>query len=140
MKCVQLGAAVAILAGGIACSQTPLPTLREGRALYAENGCASCHGQGGHGDGPVGLTLDPRPRDFREIAAFKRGYDIESIARTIGTGILVDAAPASGVTGAPEHHKQGMPKFDHLSITERQSLALYVMSLHNETRQGALQP
>ncbi len=108
--------------------------------LYAENGCASCHGPGGRGDGPVGQTLDPRPRDFQDVAAFKRGFDVEAIAHTLATGILVPAAAATGATGAPSHHQQGMPKFDHLSEFERQSLALYVISLHDPARQGARQP
>lgn len=133
-----LAAAIVLTVAG--CEQRPLPTQKEGRMLYAENGCASCHGPEGHGDGSVSQTLDPRPRDFRDVAAFKRGFDVEAIARTLATGILVDAAPASGTTGASSHHQQGMPKFDHLSEVERQSLALYVISLHNPARQGARQP
>jgi len=108
--------------------------------LYAENGCASCHGPEGRGDGPVAHTLDPRPRDFHDAAAFKRGGEVEAIARTLATGIPVEAPPASGVTGAPQRHQQGIPKFDHLSENERQSLALFVISLHDPTRHGALQP
>jgi mono/diheme cytochrome c family protein len=131
-------AAVVVVAA--ACEQRPLPTLREGRMLYAENGCASCHGAEGHGDGTVAPTLDPRPRDFRDVAAFKRGFDVEAIARTLATGILAEAAPATGASGAPQHHQQGMPKFDHLTETERQSLALHIISLHNAARQGARQP
>ncbi|MBL8137642.1 MAG: c-type cytochrome [Acidobacteria bacterium] len=131
---------VATVFAGAACEQGPLPTQKEGRMLYAENGCASCHGPAGRGDGPVGQTLDPRPRDFQDVAAFKRGFDVEAIARTLATGILVPAAPARGATGAPSHHQQGMPKFDHLSEVERQSLALYVISLHDPARQGARQP
>jgi mono/diheme cytochrome c family protein len=123
-----------------ACEQRPLPTQKEGRMLYAENGCASCHGASGRGDGPVAQTLEPRPRDFQDVAAFKRGFDVEAIAHTLATGILVPAAPATGATGAPSHHQQGMPKFDHLTEVERQSLALFVISLHDPARQGARQP
>lgn len=130
----------ALAASAAACAERPLPTAREGRALYAENGCASCHGADGHGDGAIAATLDPRPRDFRDVAAFKRGFEVEAIARTLATGILAEAAPATGASGAPQHHQQGMPKFDHLTETERQSLALYIMSLHSATRQGARQP
>lgn len=134
-------AVTTVAALGAACAPAaPLPTAREGRALYAENGCASCHGSSGRGDGPVASTLDPRPRDFHDVAAFKRGFDVPAIAQTLATGILVAAPEGTGESGAPLHHKQGMPKFDHLSETERQSLALYVMSLHNDTRQGALTP
>jgi mono/diheme cytochrome c family protein len=130
----------ALAAGAAACDRPPLPTAKEGRTLYAENGCASCHGPGGRGDGAVARTLDPRPRDFQDVAAFKRGFDVDAIARTLATGILLPAAPATGATGAPSHHQQGMPKFDHLSEVERQSLALYVISLHDPARQGARQP
>ncbi len=34
-----------------------------GQALYQEN-CLPCHGPAGKGDGPVGLTLNPRPADL----------------------------------------------------------------------------
>ena len=34
-----------------------------GKAIYTTN-CASCHGDSGKGDGPVGVALTPRPRDF----------------------------------------------------------------------------
>src|SRR5428012_4831 len=42
-----------------------LSSAAEGRTLYETNGCVSCHGLQGHGDGPVGKTLTPAPRDFR---------------------------------------------------------------------------
>ena len=36
----------------------------KGKTLYETN-CASCHGTGGKGDGPVGAALpEPKPRDF----------------------------------------------------------------------------
>lgn len=42
----------------------PIPadmaSLELGAALYATN-CASCHGDGGMGDGPAGAALDPAP-------------------------------------------------------------------------------
>lgn len=42
----------------------PIPadadSLTRGAALYAAN-CASCHGDGGMGDGPAGSALDPAP-------------------------------------------------------------------------------
>ena len=43
---------------------SPIPadegSLERGVVLYATN-CASCHGDGGMGDGPVGSALDPPP-------------------------------------------------------------------------------
>ena len=45
----------------------PAPALAgdaaAGKSTFEMN-CASCHGNGGKGDGPVGLALDPKPRDF----------------------------------------------------------------------------
>jgi mono/diheme cytochrome c family protein len=49
----------------------PIPASGEsiaaGQALYSAN-CASCHGPTGKGDGPVGLTLNPRPADLSQHA------------------------------------------------------------------------
>lgn len=46
---------------------SPIPaspeSLARGEAVYAE-GCAVCHGPEGRGDGPVGITLNPRPANL----------------------------------------------------------------------------
>jgi mono/diheme cytochrome c family protein len=36
-----------------------------GKATFSAN-CASCHGETGKGDGPVGAALQPPPRDFSQ--------------------------------------------------------------------------
>lgn len=41
--------------------------LEEGRALYVRL-CASCHGVGGRGDGPVAPALGERPTDLTTLA------------------------------------------------------------------------
>lgn len=38
-------------------------SITRGQALYQQN-CASCHGAGGKGDGPIAPTLNPRPFDL----------------------------------------------------------------------------
>jgi mono/diheme cytochrome c family protein len=38
-------------------------SIASGQALYLEH-CAVCHGVAGKGDGPIGLTLSPRPADL----------------------------------------------------------------------------
>lgn len=49
----------------------PIPPNRDsvaaGQALYTTH-CASCHGAAGKGDGPVGVTLNPRPADLSQHA------------------------------------------------------------------------
>lgn len=34
-----------------------------GRSIYRER-CVACHGDRGRGDGPAGITLDPKPADL----------------------------------------------------------------------------
>ena len=38
----------------------------EGAAVFQTN-CETCHGPQGHGDGPAGQSLDPRPRNLAEL-------------------------------------------------------------------------
>ena len=53
----------ALLSGVRSWSQDPA----EGRKLYASY-CASCHGDKGKGDGLAGMTLKPRPANFKKDA------------------------------------------------------------------------
>jgi len=48
-------------------SPTRAPDLARGATLYQAQ-CATCHGATGHGDGPAGLQLTPRPIDFTDQA------------------------------------------------------------------------
>ncbi len=100
-------------AGAVAPNSEP-PSLADGTDLYRSNGCASCHGPLGFGDGPVSASLNPPPRDFRDSLAFKAGRDVGQIARMLAVGI-----PSGG----------NMPLYTHLTNQERASLALYVISL-----------
>jgi mono/diheme cytochrome c family protein len=36
-------------------------------AKIFKTNCESCHGPQGHGDGPAGAALDPRPKDLSEL-------------------------------------------------------------------------
>ena len=38
----------------------------EGAEIFKTN-CATCHGPQGHGDGPAGQSLDPKPKDLSEL-------------------------------------------------------------------------
>jgi high-affinity iron transporter len=106
--------------GGPALSQEQQTAA--GRALYAENGCATCHGAQGHGDGPVTRTLHSSPRDFRDQEAFVNGYNVEQIARTLQTGLV--------------EGNQSMPSYAHLSENDRKLLAVFVMSLRADSERS----
>ena len=47
----------------------PIPpnaaSVAAGKAIYEEK-CVPCHGESGQGDGPIGLTLNPRPADLTQ--------------------------------------------------------------------------
>lgn len=109
---------VSLASSGTPVGTTSPPTADDGRALYRANGCAACHGAEGYGDGPVGRTLAPPPRDFRSAVAFRNGSDVAAIAQTLATGI-----PAGG----------SMPLYAHLTDSERRSIALYVISLRRSS-------
>ena len=122
---------IALVSAG--CAQ---PSIVEGRTLYQENGCASCHGPEGHGDGRLAANLPARPIDLRDVSQFKHGASEDEIARTLAQGIaIVHTMPALQLT----HHMLVMPQFNHLSKTQRRSIALYVISLRTETSQRSVQ-
>ena len=77
--------------------------------------------------------------DFRDAEAFTHGTDAASIARTIATGVT-SRPPGTGAPDRAHDHRLVMPRFDHLSESERRSLALYVMSLRSQTKKGTPQP
>ena len=99
--------------------------IERGKTLYAANGCGTCHGLTGRGDGPIAKTLSPPPRDFRDAAAFKNGTDPTAVANTIATGLTRDGGQ--------------MQSYFHLSDRERHLLARFVISLRESTSAGAAQ-
>lgn len=123
---------VAVLSTGCA-----RPSVTQGRELYQENGCASCHGFEGQGDGPLAPNLAAKPVDFRDVSQFKRGTSEDDIAKTLAEGIaIVHTMPALKLT----HHMLIMPQFNHLTKTQRRSIALYVISLRDQNFQRSVKP
>jgi mono/diheme cytochrome c family protein len=57
------------LVAAIAPSAALAADLAKGKETFKAN-CATCHGEGGKGDGPAGQGLNPPPRDFTK-AQFK---------------------------------------------------------------------
>jgi mono/diheme cytochrome c family protein len=99
--------------------------LTRGEALYRQN-CASCHGDHGLADGPAGLTLSPRPRNFSQKDAWKNGYRITDVYKTV----------TAGLAGT------GMAAFDYILPADRMALVHHVRSLgvfdHGPEDQNAL--
>jgi copper transport protein len=94
----------------------PIPLSAEsiatGQALFSTN-CAPCHGQTGKGDGPVGVTLNPRPADLTQHAI---------------VGIHTDAQLFEWITnGFPGSRMPGFKSA--LSDTERWHLVNFIRSL-----------
>ena len=86
--------------------------LEQGKALFAQE-CTGCHGPAGRGDGPAGLGLSPRPRDFTSKDGWKNGPRLDAVYKTLDQGI-----PGSG-----------MGSFNYLGKRERMALAHFVQSL-----------
>lgn len=77
--------------------------IAAGEALYARNACGSCHGDTGGGDGPSGMSQDPKPSAFAaDQSAWSDGY----LFWRIRTG------SASGPTGST------MPVYGTRSISD----------------------
>lgn len=69
---------------------TPASVAR-GQQIYSQN-CAMCHGLGGRGDGPAGVTLRPRPADLRVHMA--QGHTDEQLHEWVLHGVTGTAMPA----------------------------------------------
>ncbi len=93
-----------------------------GKATFTAN-CASCHGEGGKGDGPVGAALNPPPRDFT-TADFK--FDTNSDGKTGTdedlTNVIRNGGAAFG--GSPL-----MAPWPTLSDAEVSNVIAYIRSL-----------
>jgi len=97
-------------AAGAMPKQTP-ELVAKGKVAFATN-CVVCHGEKGDGNGPAGMALNPKPRDFT-AGVFKNGNKPEQIFKTI----------TDGLPGTP------MAGFKNLPEDDRAALAYYVLSL-----------
>ena len=76
----------------------------EGKQVYQELGCAACHGETGHGDGPSAPAQKDdwghriRPADLSKPWAFRGGPTRADVFRAISTGL--NGTPMAGFNGA----------------------------------------
>ena len=87
--------------------------LEEGRSLYRANGCETCHGVSGKGDGPAGTGLNPPPRNLLEPAGYRQGASEDAIVQTLFTGV-------------PNTLMQPYP---HIKEEKRRLIAKYILHL-----------
>ena len=59
---------------------------KQGKRLFQAN-CATCHRPEAPGDGPVGMPLDPRPKDLTLLSHYSHGAGDAGIFRTVKYGI-----------------------------------------------------
>ncbi len=84
----------------------------KGAQVFAQY-CATCHGPQGAGDGPVGKTLNPPPRNF-QTAEFKYGGTDQAIFEVISNGAASKGgSPLMAPWGAviPEADRWALVKF-----------------------------
>jgi mono/diheme cytochrome c family protein len=88
-------------------------SIARGREVFRAN-CSSCHGDNGMGDGPAGLNLTPKPRNFHSASGWTNGAKVTAIYQTLHEGIV----------------RNGMPSFSYLSPQDRFAVTHFVRSLN----------
>jgi mono/diheme cytochrome c family protein len=96
---------VDVLTAGVPSSEL----IAKGRDLFKAN-CASCHGDNGEGNGPAGLVLNPKPRNFHTLTGWTNGSRVSQIYRTLQEGIV----------------RNGMASYGYLTPLERFALVHFV--------------
>ncbi len=91
--------------------------MEKGKTLYSQR-CATCHGEKGAGDGPIGASLPPeqKPRNFQQ-GGYKYATDDDKFKELIKKG------------GAAVGLSMLMPAQADLSDDDIESVLLYVHSL-----------
>ena len=103
------------------CGESPRPVVSNGAALFRENGCATCHGAEGRGDGPSARGTAIHPRNLSDRTSYRNGASAGAIAKTIASGIR----NADG---------SGMPAFAHIPDGERRAIAEFIVTLQRKDK------
>jgi mono/diheme cytochrome c family protein len=81
-------------------------------AKVFSNNCAVCHGPKGLGDGPAGMSLNPKPRNFVE-GEWKAKGDSEGLFHTVSNGL-----PGTS-----------MASFGHVPVADRWAVVQFIRSI-----------
>ena len=92
---------------------------KRGELIYQVNGCATCHGSEGHGDGVAAVSLRPPPRDFA-MRPWRGEVSQDAIRRVIQEGIPGTAMPESPTNGAD---LDSLVEYVHHLATSRPTIA-----------------
>ncbi len=100
---------------GAAATAKATTTTEEPTEDLFKTRCAPCHGESGHGDGPGSAALNPKPRNYTDVAWQTKVSD-EDIKKTIlYGGAAVGKSPA--MPANPD--LDGKPELDELVKTVR---------------------
>ena len=77
---------IALAAAGLAQTAAPTGDAKNGKKLFAADGCYQCHGYEAQGAAPTGPRLGPRPLAFAQFSKYVRNptgqmppYTIKSV-------------------------------------------------------------
>ena len=90
------------------------PELVTYGAKFFHTNCAMCHGEEGKGDGPAGLALNPRPRNFVE-GKWTQGEGIIAHFKVVQNGIAGSS----------------MASFKHFKAADRWAVLAFIESITN---------
>ncbi len=110
---------------GVPLDQLPqeAPSLARGAQVFRTN-CASCHGELGHGDGPMVKGMEPKPADLSAAAELRDQSPLDYYRR-VSIGVVGTAMPAFETRLSPE---------------DRWAVALYASVLRLPSDSGSVPP
>ncbi len=94
----------AFLWGG-SLSLSSVLAAQNGESIYKDY-CAVCHGESGKGDGPAGVGLNPKPKDFTDCKAMAAVPDETAFKAIKDGGQSVGISPTMPSWGASLQDEQ----------------------------------